>query len=161
MGFVNLASYWSRINGYNYYEAGNVLSVKKVNDIEYHALVKGSNDNVYEIKYIPDHPKKTTCSCPRANNKMVVCKHKVAVYFALNPEEALMVKKQREEELKRQEQLEDEFMERHNKRVEKATKYVESLTIEEMKKILISHKIIELEEFEEQFYEEPYEDDFY
>ena len=159
MGFIDSASFWSRINGFDYYENGNVLSVKKINDNEYHATIKGSKDNIYEVVLNPKHPKKSSCTCPRAKDKFVVCKHKVAVFYAIHPNEAQIVKEEREKELKYQEELEEEYMVRHQKRIEKAKKYVESLSIEEMKQILIDYKITELEEYEEQFYESP--DDFY
>ena len=72
----------------------------------------------------------------------------------------MIIKKQREEQLRLQEQLEKEFIERHKKRVKEATKYVESLTLEEMKQIIFNYKINELEEFEEQFYEDPYDEEY-
>lgn len=56
----------------------------------------------------------------------------------------MIIKKQREEQLRLQEQLEKEFIERHKKRVKEATKYVESLTLEEMKQIIFNYKINEL-----------------
>ena len=72
----------------------------------------------------------------------------------------MIIKKQREEQLRLQEQLEKEFMVRHEKRVKEATKYVESLTFEEMRRILINYKVNELEESEEQFYEDPYDEEY-
>ncbi|MCI5583667.1 MAG: hypothetical protein MR357_08130 [Anaeroplasma sp.] len=72
----------------------------------------------------------------------------------------MIIKKQREEQLRLQEQLEKEFIERHKKRVKEATKYVESLTLEEMKQIIFNYKINELEEFKEQFYEDPYDEEY-
>ena len=72
----------------------------------------------------------------------------------------MIIKKQREEQLRLQEQLEKEFIERHKERVKEATKYVESLTLEEMKQIIFNYKINELEEFEEQFYEDPYDEEY-
>lgn len=72
----------------------------------------------------------------------------------------MIIKKQREEQLRLQEQLEKEFIERHKKRVKEATKYVESLILEEMKQIIFNYKINELEEFEEQFYEDPYDEEY-
>lgn len=35
-----------------------------------------------------DHPRKSTCNCPRANGKRVICKHLVAAYFAAFPKAA-------------------------------------------------------------------------
>ena len=72
----------------------------------------------------------------------------------------MIIKKQREEQLRLQEQLEKEFIERHKKRTKEATKYVESLTLEEMKQIIFNYKINELEEFKEQFYEDPYDEEY-
>ena len=72
----------------------------------------------------------------------------------------MIIKKQREEQLRLQEQLEKEFIERHKKRVKEATKYVESPTLEEMKQIIFNYKINELEEFKEQFYEDPYDEEY-
>jgi uncharacterized Zn finger protein len=68
MSFIDSAAYWSKINGYDYYENGNVLSVKKINENEYHAKVKGSKNNTYTVIYIPNHPKKTTYS-PRSKEQ--------------------------------------------------------------------------------------------
>lgn len=158
MGFIDGASYWSKCNGFDYYENGNVLNVIKVNNNQYSATVRGSNANTYTVIYIPGHPKLSTCSCPRANGKFTVCKHKVAVYYYLNPDEADIIRKEREEQRKYQERLEQEYIIRHEKRVAEARKYVESLSIAEMKELLINHIISQTEEFEEQFYEDPFDD---
>ena len=161
MGFKDSASFWSKINGYDYYEMGYVLEVKKINDHEYHAKVKGSKDNIYDVVLDPYHPKKSSCTCPRAKDKLVVCKHKIAVYYSIFPEEALEIKKEREEREAYQEKLEQEYMERHHKRVLETTKYVDSLTIEEMRNIIINQRVREMEEFEERFYEDPDEYGYY
>ena len=161
MSFIDSAAYWSKVNGFDYFEEGRVLEIIKINDDEYHAKVKGSKDNVYNIVYYPDYPKKSTCDCPRANGKRVVCKHKVAVFYALNPDEAQSVRDEREENLRYQEKLEQEFEERHRKRVEEAQKYVDGLSVEEMKRIIIGYRVSEMEEFEEQFYEDPEEYDYW
>ena len=161
MSFIDSAAYWSKVNGFDYFEDGRVLEIKKISEEEYHAKVKGSNGNVYNIVYYPDYPKKSTCDCPRANGKRVVCKHKVAVFYALNPEEVKAVRDEREEAFRMQEKLEQEYEERHRKRVEEARQYVESLTVEEMKRIIIGYRVSEMEEIEEQFYEDPDEYDYW
>lgn len=160
MAFTDSASFWSKINGLEYYEEGHVLSVEKIDDKEYHAKVKGSNDNIYDVVYYPNHPRKCTCNCPRAIGKRVVCKHKVAVFYALNPNDARLEREEQEAGLAYQEKLIEEYELRHIRRTQEAIEYVNSLTVEEMKSILIRHKIIELEEWEEQFYESPDEDYF-
>lgn len=118
MSFIDSAAYWSKVNGFDYFEDGRVLEIVKISEDEYHAKVKGNNDNICNIVYYPDYPKKSTCNCPRANGKKVVCKHKVALFYALNPDEAQSVRDEREESIKHQERLEKEFEERHRKRVE-------------------------------------------
>ena len=140
---------------------GNVLSVIKINNHEYHAKVRGIKNNIYDVVLDPEHPKKSTCSCPRAKGKSIVCKHKIAAYYAVHPEEALEIKKEKEEQRKCQDKLEQEFMERHKKRVLEATKYVDSLSVEEMRNIIINYRVIEAEKFEEQFYEDSDEYDYY
>lgn len=87
--YIDCASGWSRFSGYSYYKNGNVINVEKINDNEYHAMVKGSDDNIYNVVYYPNNQKRSTCDCPRANGMPVVCKHKVAVYCYLNPNEDL------------------------------------------------------------------------
>ena len=161
MSYIDSAAYWSKVNGFDYYENGRVISIEKISDDEYHAKVKGSKDNIYNIVYYPDFPKKSTCDCPRANGKKVVCKHKVAVFYALNPQEAEIVKKEREEIISIQEELERQFEERHRERLKNATEYVESLTFEQMKSLLIGYMVSEMEENEERYYENPSEYGWY
>lgn len=161
MSYIDSAAYWSKVNGFDYYENGCVISIEKISDDEYHAKVKGSKDNIYNIIYYPDFPKKSTCDCPRANGKKVVCKHKVAVFYALNPQEAEIVKKEREEIISIQEELERQFEERHRERLKNATEYVESLTFEQMKSLLIGYMVSEMEENEERYYENPSEYGWY
>ena len=160
MKFIQIGSYWSQQNGYLYYENGNVLEINKINDKEYTGLVKGSGENVYSVHLITDHPRKSTCDCPRANGKRVVCKHLIAAYFAVNPELVEEIKQAEEERLKREEEWHQEYSIRHKKRVKEARKYANSLTVREMREIIFQNKLEELEEYEEQFYEEP-EDEYF
>ena len=75
-------SYW---RGLDYFENNKVKSIKKINDNEYEAIVLGSKE--YNVHLNILHPKKSTCTCPHATGKSIICKHKVAVFFALFPDE--------------------------------------------------------------------------
>lgn len=48
----------------------------------------GSSDKPYSVELHIDHPRKSKCNCPHADGKRIVCKHIVATYFAVFPEEA-------------------------------------------------------------------------
>ncbi len=48
----------------------------------------GSENNTYAVKIDILHPRKSKCNCPHADEKQIICKHMVAVYFTAFPEEA-------------------------------------------------------------------------
>lgn len=86
MDFLSVGSQSSRLRGYEYYLQGNVLKVKQIDETKYAAQVKGSGNNIYNVTIDTEHPRKSLCNCPMAIGKTTLCKHKVAVYFAVNPQ---------------------------------------------------------------------------
>ena len=62
------------------------LSHQCVSDHEIEGVVKGSEE--YHVKIDTEHPKKSTCDCAFAHGRRVICKHMVALYFTLYPDEA-------------------------------------------------------------------------
>lgn len=89
MSVLTCASFKSAWRGYDYYKNGNVISVTPESEVgTYNAKVKGSGADPYDVELNVLHPRKTTCSCPFANGKKIICKHSVAVYFTLFPDEA-------------------------------------------------------------------------
>lgn len=89
MSVLTCASYKSAWRGYDYYKDGNVISVTSDNGVGvYKAKVEGSEPTPYDVSLNINHPRKTTCNCPFASGKRIICKHAVAAYFTLFPDEA-------------------------------------------------------------------------
>lgn len=88
MGILNAASGASIWRGYDYYKEKKVLFLTKISDNVYGASVKGSRKTPYTVELHIDHPRSSSCDCPHASGRRVVCKHMVAAYFAAFPEEA-------------------------------------------------------------------------
>ena len=88
MGILECASRASVWKGFDCYAQEKVLRLDEIGEDLFRAEVSGSEDNVYEVELNIRHPRKSKCTCPRANGKRVVCKHIVATYFVVCPEEA-------------------------------------------------------------------------
>ena len=88
MGILECASGESIWRGYDYFRGGKVRTIAKLEEGVYKAAVSGSAASPYIVELNIDHPRKSTCSCPHANGRRIICKHIVAVYFALRPREA-------------------------------------------------------------------------
>ena len=88
MGLIDIASSASVWRGYEYYKENKVCSVNKVSENEYEGTVAGSTIEPYSVHIDIPHPKKSTCNCPFAEGNKKICKHKVALYFAVFPKEA-------------------------------------------------------------------------
>lgn len=129
MGLLNLASGASAWRGYEYYTNNYIFSVEKLSETEYSGKSKGSGGKLYDIKINVAHPRKSSCNCPHANGKRIICKHQVALYFTVFPNEAKdyydEVIKYEEEEEKRQEEID-----------RKVIKYINSLSKEELRNTL-------------------------
>ena len=65
-----------------------MLSVNKINENEYEGTVTGSSNEPYSVHIDILHPKRSTCNCPFAEGSKKICKHKVALYFSVFPDEA-------------------------------------------------------------------------
>lgn len=86
MGYMECSNWNSRAKGLEYFKEKRVSNVEKINDNEYKGIVHGTAD--YNVYLDLLHPRKSTCNCPYANGKRIVCKHKIALYFTINPLEA-------------------------------------------------------------------------
>lgn len=132
MKFISLARYSSQMKGLDYYLSGAVKNLKQINEFEYTAIVDGSNNSKYQVYININKPRSSKCSCPFAEGNKVICKHMIATYFKVKPELA----KQIEDELIAEEEEEErEFNRKYNEIFE----YVNSLTEEEAKNILIEY----------------------
>ena len=130
MSILSLASGESAWRGYDYFKDGKVIFVKQQNENEFVAAVNGSENNAYAVKFDTDHPRKSSCDCPHANGKRIICKHIVAAFFAAFPDGAEEYYNEvigyEQEEEKRRAELENKLI-----------KYVGKMTKTELKETLL------------------------
>lgn len=129
MGILSVASSNSCYKGLDYYKNNKVIKINKINDNEYYGIVKGTNN--YHVYLNILHPRKSTCDCPFANGKRIICKHIVATYFKALPQEAINY----EEEQKR---LEKEYENKCDEEYEKVVKYINHMSKKELVDELIN-----------------------
>ena len=112
MSLLTSASGKSVYRGYEYFTENKVLSCDQINNFEYEGTVKGSENNSYSVHINLKKPKTSTCDCPFANG-LKICKHMVAVFFTVFPDEARKYKAELdsyyEEQSKRSEGIDDKL----------------------------------------------------
>ena len=108
MSIFTSASGKSVYRGYDYFLDDKVSNLVKISDIEYEALVQGSEEKPYRVHLNINKPKSSVCDCPFANGRRI-CKHMMAVYFTAFTDEAEDYKRQLEEYEAEEEQREQEF----------------------------------------------------
>ena len=128
MGLIDLASSNSLWRGIDYYQSKNVKKIKKISDDEYNSIVSGTEE--YNVHIDINHPRKSTCTCPFAAGRRVICKHMVATFFTIYPEEAERIIKEEQE----YEEIEERMFEEH---LEEVKEYVNGLTDDEVRAALI------------------------
>lgn len=138
MGLIEVASVRSVWRGMDYYEHKKVKSWKSVEDGIYDGIVSGSGSNEYTVHIDKNHPRKSTCNCPFADGRRVVCKHMIALYFTAEPQAA-------EQFMKEVEQWEEEEKLREQEHYEEIRRYVKGLTKTELQEQLLG-ALIQLEE---------------
>ena len=102
--------------------------MNKINEDEYSSIVKGSNN--YNVHLDIEHPRKSSCNCPLANGKRIICKHIVATYFTAFPNEAVSF----EEE---QNRLQEEYEKEQEEEYDKAIKYLNRMSKQDLIEELI------------------------
>lgn len=138
MGLLEIASGNSLWRGYDYYEDNMVESYQQTDQYQYEGTVQGSKDNLYNVVIDVEHPKRSTCTCPHAEGTRRVCKHKVALYFSVFPDEAVRIVKEAEEWEKKE-------AERWDQRCKDIEKYVKSMSKQQLQEQLL-WRLIEEEE---------------
>ena len=88
MGLIDCASGNSIWRGYDYFKEKKVSKLVPIGDGIYEATVSGSDKEPYHVLLDIPHPRRSKCNCPHADGKRIICKHIVAVYFTVHPEEA-------------------------------------------------------------------------
>ena len=128
MGLIDLASSNSLWRGIDYYQSKKVKKIKKISDDEYNSIVSGTEE--YNVHIDINHPRKSTCTCPFADGRRVICKHMVATFFTIYPEEAERIIKEEQEYEEEEERLFEEHL-------EEVREYVNGLTEDEVRALLI------------------------
>lgn len=88
MGLIETASANSVWRGMDYYENRKVVSWAQTGTFAYDGIVSGSEGNKYTVHIETNHPRRSTCNCPFAEGRRVVCKHMIALYFTAVPNAA-------------------------------------------------------------------------
>ena len=113
MGLIDCASGNSLWRGYDYHKENKVSKLIPVGDGIYEADVSGSGKEPYHVLIDIPHPRRSKCNCPHADGKRIICKHIVAAYFTVHPEEAERLYREameyEAEEEKRQEEIADKL----------------------------------------------------
>lgn len=130
MGLLDCASAASLWRGYDYYNEKRATLYQKLSDTVFSGTVSGSGSASYKVEIDIAHPKRSKCNCPHADGRRIICKHMVALYFTVFPEEAVRIYneaiKYEEEEEAYQEQME-----------QKLVRYVHSMKKEELREALL------------------------
>ena len=88
MSLLTCASNASAWRGYHYFKVNKVQNFDVLSDNQFMGLVRGSNGELYTATIDVAHPRKSKCNCPHAEGKRIVCKHMIALFFTVFPEEA-------------------------------------------------------------------------
>ncbi|RKM56792.1 SWIM zinc finger family protein [Butyrivibrio sp. CB08] len=136
MGLIEIASGNSVWRGMDYYNNKKVASVEKTSTTTYDGTVKGTE--LYHVHVDLEHPRKSTCTCPFADGRRVICKHMIALYFTAEPKAA-------EDFLKQVEEWEKEEEEEEQRHYDELRDYVNSLSKTELQQLYYD-ALIELED---------------
>lgn len=123
MSVISLASGSSCWRGLDYYKNNKISNLKKINNYEFTSTVVGTNN--YDVYLDVSHPRRSTCTCPLANGKRILCKHIVATYFKAFPGEAVNFEKE-------QERLQEEYEDYQEKLYNKTQNYIKKLSKKEL-----------------------------
>ena len=97
--------------------------------------MQGSAEQPYHVRLSLDHPRSSTCDCPHAKSRAVICKHKVALFFKAVPNaERDFLREVELEEFLYNAALKREAEERHREIVS----YVSKLTKAQLQQELIN-----------------------
>ena len=157
MSILSCASGASVWRGYDYFVNNKVLSWAQSGEDQFEGSVSGSGENIYHVNIDVRHPKRSTCNCPYAEGTRIVCKHKVALYFAVCPIEA-------EGYIQEVERYENELRQHAKEEYRQIVQYVNSLSLEELRLALKRELISKIDyygdDYDENDFDDDYDDDF-
>lgn len=88
MSILTSASGASVWRGYEYYRENRVASAVRTGEDTYEGKVAGRAPTPYHVKINTSHIWQSRCNCPHAEGTRRICKHMVALYFTIFPQEA-------------------------------------------------------------------------
>lgn len=88
MSLMSCASGESTWRGYNYFLERRATITRKISISQYDGTVAGSGNSRYDVHIDLEHVRKSTCNCPYADGKRIICKHMIALFFTAFPLEA-------------------------------------------------------------------------
>ena len=144
MGLIEMASGNSVWCGMDYYERKMVCSWKKSGEEAYDGVVSGSEGNKYSVHIDKVHPRKSSCNCPFAEGRRIICKHMIALLFTAEPKAA-------KDFLRQVEKWEQEEKEREQLHYKELREYVNSLPKKELQERLYD-ALVELEEIRNRYW---------
>lgn len=130
MSLLTAASTESQWRGYEYFKAHKVSQITEIEDGRYSAQVSGSNAASYSVVIDLNHVRRSSCTCPHAAGRRVICKHMIATFFSVFPTAAA---EYHADILKSEEEWESYQDELYNKLV----KYVHSLKKQKAQQLLL------------------------
>ena len=142
MKFINLGSYNSQFRGLEYYQEKRVSNINQVSEVEYTSNVNGY-DNNYNVFINIKNPRKSTCDCPFALGRRVICKHMIATYFTIFPQKE---KEFNDDLIRGRMEYEEECERLRNEEIKSITSYVNSLSAKEVRQKLIEKLIDEYDD---------------
>ena len=142
MGMIELASGASVWRGLDYFEEKKVLDWKETDVEQYDGTVQGSS--IYQVHLDIEHPRRSTCNCPFAQGRRVICKHMMAMYFTIWPQAA-------EDFLKQVDEWEKEEEKGKEAHIEEIKRYVKSLSKAELQEKYLE-ALLELEERRDRYW---------
>lgn len=123
MSVISLASSSSCWRGLDYYKEKKITNLNKINDTEFTSTALGSSN--YNVYLDVSHPRRSTCTCPLANGRRIICKHIVATYFTAFPKEAKNFEKEQEE-------IQIEYDEYQQELYNKVQKHIKTMSKQEL-----------------------------
>ena len=88
MSLLSCASGTSIWRGYDYYKEQKVTAYDCLTDSQYMGIVRGSEGALYTTTIDLLHPRRSKCNCPHADGRRIICKHMIALFFTIYPDEA-------------------------------------------------------------------------
>lgn len=128
MEIISSASGSSCWRGLDYYKSKKIRDIKEISDIEYTSIASGTRE--YNVYLNLEKPRQSTCNCPLANGKKIICKHIVATYFSVVPGSA----KEFEDE---QNRLQEEYEEYQENKYKNAIKFINKMSKKDLVEELI------------------------